>query len=129
MQVNGTPFGLVGEIDRGALASILKNVELKDIGADPAPDARKLSEAAAAKYMEPVRFAEFVVRAPDVLPSERYTYLIREKKGADAYLRLLHAIWKYGIRNPIDEGGADVKEIRDAVVVIERRGSRRRISS
>jgi hypothetical protein len=69
--------------------------------------------------MEPVKFGEFVVKAPDVLPSEGYTYLIREKKGADAYLQLLYDIWKYGAKVPIDEGGEDVKEIRGALVVVE----------
>ncbi len=118
-QINGTPFRLVDEIDKKVLASILKNVELKDIGSGATPDAQELQLESGAKYMEPVRFSEFVVRAPDMLPSERYTYLIREKKGADAYLRLLHSIWKYGIKHPINEGESDVKEIRDAVVVIE----------
>jgi thymidylate synthase/tetrahydromethanopterin S-methyltransferase subunit A len=119
MQINGTPFRLVDEIDRDVLKSILKNVELKEIGQDAAPEAQRLQADASTKYMNPVRFNEFIVKAPDELPSERYTYLIREKKGADAYLRLLYAIWKYGIKTPFNEGEPDVKEIRDAVVVIE----------
>jgi hypothetical protein len=118
-QINGTPFSLMDEIDRSALKEILKNVELRDMSADQRLDTSKLGTAPAANYMDPVTFKEFVAKIPDVLPSEGYTYLIREKKGADAYLQLLYNIWKYGVEAPINEKGVPVKEIRDAVVVVE----------
>ena len=118
-QINGTPFKLIDEIDKGTLKEILKNVEMHDMSADPVPDTSRFDTKSDSKYMAPVMFKEFIVKTPEVLPSEGYTYLIREKKGADAYLRLLYNIWKYGNMTPIDEGGVDVKEIRDAVVVVE----------
>jgi thymidylate synthase len=118
-QINGTPFRLIDEIDRSTLKEIIKNVELHDMSADKTPDTSKLNTGSSARYMAPVKFKEFIVKTPEVLPSEGYTYLIREKKGADAYLQLLYNIWKYGNKTPIDEGGEAVKEIRGALVVVE----------
>jgi tetrahydromethanopterin S-methyltransferase subunit A len=118
-QINGTPFKLLDEIDRSALKEMISNVELHDMSASQKPDMSKLNTKSDAKYMRPVAFKEFITKTPDVLPSEGYTYLIREKKGANAYLQLLYNIWKYGNKTPIDEGGEAVKEIRGALVVVE----------
>ena len=118
-QINGTPFKLMDEIDRNVLKDILKNVELHDMSSSPVPDTSKLNLKSAERYMKPVAFKEFVAKIPEVLPSEGYTYLVREKKAADAYLQLLYNIWKYGNRTPIDEGGEPLKEIRGALVVVE----------
>jgi len=118
-QIIGTPFKLVEEIDASIVQLILSHVKLHEESGQPQLDVNLLPEFTDSRYMESARFPEFVVKAPETLPSEGFTYLIREKKGADAYLSLLWHIWKYGKKSPIDEGGEELKEIRDAVVVIE----------
>ena len=118
-QINGTATKLLDEIDLSVLKEMMKSVEFSDISAEQNLDVSKLFAEAGERYMEPVRFKEFITKTPEIMPSEEYTYLVREKRGADAYLRLLYNIWKYGKKTPIDEGGEAVKEIRDAVVVIE----------
>ncbi len=118
-QIKGTPFKLIDEIDKNILKEMISNVGLQDMSADKTLDTSRLDTKPTAKYMDPVLFREFESKTPDVLPSEGYSYVVREKKGADAYLQLLYMIWKYGIRTPIDQGRDNVKEIRGALVVVE----------
>ncbi len=110
---------LVDQITPETLQLILSNVELHDKSTDAKLDPAQLRLAEKGPYMEPVVFDEFVVEAPDTLPSERYTYPVRDMKGADAYLTLLHTVWKYGVKTKIDEDSEEVKEIRGATVVVE----------
>jgi thymidylate synthase len=111
---------IVKEIDANALETIFKNVEIIDLSAEVKPDFSVFKGSSETPYSEPIVFPEFKVEAPDTLPSERYIYPIREQKGADAYLTLLHTVWKYGTKTKIDENSEDVKEIRGATVVIEK---------
>ncbi|MCX7996961.1 MAG: thymidylate synthase [Patescibacteria group bacterium] len=110
---------LVTEIDSAVLERILGNVSLTDISDTPKLEQAQRKSTAKGPYMEPFVFPEFIVEAPDTMPSERYTYPIREMKGADAYLTLLHTVWKYGVKTKIDAESEDVKEIRGATVVVE----------
>lgn len=110
---------LVKEINRDVLERILENVSLVDISSVEKLEEAQGERAEKDPYMEPFTFPEFTVEAPDTMPSERYTYPIREIKGADAYLALLHTVWKYGVRTKIDTESEDVKEIRGATVVVE----------
>lgn len=119
MHVKGTPFKIVEEIDKGTLSKIIGNVELHELSSSRSVDLSKVLNGKGGRYMEPVRFPEFTPKAPEVLPSEGYTYVIRAKKAADAYLQLLYTAWRYGKRTPINNSGEDVKEIRDSVVVVE----------
>ncbi|MDE1851431.1 MAG: hypothetical protein KGH69_01940 [Candidatus Micrarchaeota archaeon] len=119
MRIKGTPFKIVGEIDTEVLSRITSNVELHELSSSQSIDLSKILDGKRGRYMEPVRFREFTPKTPDVLPSEGYTYVIRARKGADAYLQLLYTAWRYGKRTPINRSGEDVKEIRDSVVVVE----------
>ncbi|QQG43997.1 MAG: hypothetical protein HYW86_03995 [Candidatus Roizmanbacteria bacterium] len=117
-QILGTDYKLVEEIDLSVTEKILKNVRLHDVrGQEKLIVSKTFKEEK--PYMKPVIFPEFVVKSSETLPSEEYTYTIREKKGANAYLSLLYSIWKYGEKAQIDTGGEDLKEIRGAVVVVE----------
>ncbi|MBI2084323.1 MAG: hypothetical protein HYT70_01790 [Candidatus Aenigmarchaeota archaeon] len=118
-QIVNTPFKLVEEIDGSVIPVILKNVQLHESSNQQQLELDSLPRSPDGAYMEPVKFPEFVVKAPETFPSEGYSYPIREKKGADAFLSLLYHIWKYGQKTPIDTGSEDVKEIRGPVVVIE----------
>jgi len=118
-QIINTPFKLVEEIDGYVVATVLKNVQTHETSNQENLDLNSLPNSPPEKYMEPVRFPEFVVKAPETFPSEGYTFPIREKKGADAFLSLLHHVWKYGKKTPKDIHEEDVKEIRGPVVVIE----------
>lgn len=110
---------LVKEINPAILEKMLQNIHLFDRSEEQKLDTTNLIVKEREQYMDPVVFDEFIVEAPDTLPSERYTYPIRDAKGADAYLTLLHTVWKYGVKTKIDEDSEDVKEIRGATVVIE----------
>lgn len=110
---------LVEEITAETLSKMLKHVALIDKSNEQKLDIAQLKLAEKGPYMDPVVFDEFIVEAPDTLPSERYSYPIRDMKGADAYLTLLHTVWKYGVKTKIDEDSEEVKEIRGATVVIE----------
>lgn len=118
-QITGTPFKLVDELNATIIPTILKNVQVHEMSNQEKLDLNNLPNASLEKYMEPVKFPEFVVKAPETLPSEGFTFLIRDKKGADAFLLLLHHIWKYGQKTKIDVEGEEVKEIRGPAVVIE----------
>ncbi len=118
-QIVNTPFKLVEEIDSSIVPTILRNVQTHEMSNQEKIDLNSLPNSPAEKYMESVKFPEFVVKAPETFPSEGFTFPIREKKGADAFLSLLYHIWKYGQKTPIDTEGEDVKEIRGPVVVIE----------
>jgi thymidylate synthase len=111
---------IVKEIEPNALDTIFKNVDIVDLSAEAKPDFSVYKGDSEKPYSDPIIFPEFKVEAPDTLPSERYIYPIREQKGADAYLTLLHTVWKYGTKTKIDENSEDVKEIRGATVVIEK---------
>ncbi len=117
--IKGTNFRLVKEIDGIVLTKMLDNVRIYERSTSQALDLSDIDARNNGKYMEPVRFKEFIPRAPDLLPSEGFTYLIRDKKGADAYLQLLYHIWRYGRKTPINKDGEDVKELRGTVVVVE----------
>ena len=118
-QIVNTPFKLVEEIDATVVPTILQNVQAHETSNQEKLDLNSLPNSPAEKYMEPVKFPEFVVKAPETFPSEGYTFPIREKKGADAFLSLLHHVWKYGKKTPKDIEEEDVKEIRGPVVVVE----------
>lgn len=116
---NGAASSLVEEINPSVIKTIISNVKVIDISNQEKIDFNLLKFEREKPYMEPVIFPEFKVKFPDTLPSEKHIYLIRRQKGADAYLHLLHAIWKYGEKTKIDETSEEVKEIRGATVVIE----------
>jgi thymidylate synthase len=111
---------IVPEIEDTHLNKILSSVKVVDVSDQPKPDFSTMPPEEATPYMKPIVFPEFKVEAPDTMPSERYIYPIREQKGADAYLTLLHTVWKYGTKTKIDDDSEEVKEIRGATVVIER---------
>ncbi|MBI2543484.1 MAG: hypothetical protein HYW24_04850 [Candidatus Aenigmarchaeota archaeon] len=118
-QIVNTPFKLLEEIDTPVVGTILKNVTAHELSGQQNLDLNALPNSPTEKYMEPVKFPEFVVKAPETFPSEGFSFPIREKKGSDAFLSLLYHIWKYGQKTPIDTGGEDVKEIRGPIVVVE----------
>lgn len=110
---------LVEPIQQDTLETILNHVTVAEISDQAKLNLETLGSVPEGPYMDPVFFPEFVVAAPDTMPSERYTYPIRDMKGADAYLALLHTVWKYGVKTKIDEDSEEVKEIRGATVVVE----------
>ncbi len=118
-QIIDTPFKIVEEIDSTVVPIILKNVQVHESSSQQQLDLNSLPTLPDDRYMDAIMFPEFVVKAPETFPSEGYTYPIREKKGADAFLSLLHTVWKYGQKSPIDKDGEELKEIRGAIVVIE----------
>lgn len=117
------PEMLVEQIRQDTLKKILSNVQVIDRSSETTLDVKGLhllTKPPQQPYMEPVIFPEFKVETPDTLPSEGYMYPIRDQKGADAYITLLHTVWKYGATSKIDEGSGPVKEIRGAIVAIEK---------
>lgn len=113
-----TALKIVEEIDTTILEKILRNVKITEKSKETTLDIAQF-EKKNNVYMDPVVFPEFVIKAEDTLPSEKYTYLIRAPKGAEAYLHLLNNVWNYGEITSIDADSEDVKEIRDAIVVVE----------
>lgn len=110
-------FHIVPEIDKTALSEIIQHVKVieksgeKELALQPFQTAKP--------YMQPKIFPEFVIKAEETLPSEGFGYYIRATHAADAYLSLLTHVWRYGQTTSIDAESEDVKEIRDAIVVIE----------
>lgn len=72
---------LVEEIDVHVLKTVLANVTLTEKSNEAKLELDLLSPPhAQPAYMDPVIFPEFVVKAGETLPSEKYTYLIRAPK-------------------------------------------------
>ncbi len=110
-------YRVLPEIELGALREIIRNVELVDLSTSaelPLPP-----PLAAGCARRQVRFPAFVVTSPRVWPSEEVAIAVRERTGAEAYLRLLECIWRYGAETPIDHDGEEVKELRGPVVTVE----------
>lgn len=115
---------LVSEIDKGVVKEMIKRIKLIECKDKKLPDVNLLlkQNLLDSKKVKPIYFPEFKIKTPDTLPSEIYTYIIREPNGASGFARLLHTIWKYGEITKIDTEGQKVKEIRGAVVVVENEG-------
>lgn len=118
-RINNAAFTLAPEIEQRVLHSILREVKLCDKSTEQRLEISSFSPLTNKPYMDAHVFPEIVVQTPDMLPSEKYTYLIRAPKGADAYLSLLTTVWKYGEETSIDAESENVKEARDTIVVVE----------
>lgn len=116
--VNGN-FKLIKEVETGICDEIRKNVQLEDISSTQILLPNDFPFKKEAEYMPAYIFPEFKIKAPETMPSEDYHYVARAKKGAAGYLSLLYNIWKYGKKTSIDPTSEEVKEIKDAVVVVE----------
>lgn len=118
-KVAGAAHKLLDEIDVDVVKKIIGNVKLHEWSDRKQLDLNALPNTPKESYMEKVKFPEFKVKTPETLPSENYIFVIREKKGADAFLTLLRHIWKYGEKTPINIGEPEVRELRGTVVVVE----------
>lgn len=118
-KVVGNGYALLPEVDPQVVNTIVRNVRLRDLSELKALPPGAASDEPARPYMEPVYFPEFVVVAPRVWPSEGLAVPVRQRTGAQAFLRLLERVWRYGSETPIDTGGEAVKELRAPVVVVE----------
>ena len=123
--IRGTAFKLLPELveDGGIeiIRQIIEKVRLHDFSNQEKSAlgqiARGLQEEGS--YMTPYSFKEFEIRAPDSFPSEEAGLEIREKHLFDAWLRLVDRIMRYGKMRELETGGALVREIEFARVVIE----------
>lgn len=68
---------------------------------------------------EKVRFPEFKIGEVETLPSEEVCFQVRERNAQDAWLGLIDRIMRYGRDCSLETGGALVREIQYARVVIE----------
>jgi len=118
-QIIKTSFRLVEEINPVIVNKIIKSVALVDQSEQKTLLVNTLPKISSIPYMEKIIFPQIIVKTNDPFPSEKYTYTIREKKGADAYLSLLYTILRYGKKAQIDTGGEEVQEINGALVVVE----------
>ncbi len=92
-----TNFKCEPEIDPAIIRTIIANVELIDLSADPLEEAvKKINDDAVEPYMEPVRFPDAKPEALDRYPSEVVGWLVRGETIIDAWKRVVERIMTYG---------------------------------
>ncbi len=114
-------------VENGAINTIRKMVRCVDLVdwskirmAQIEEKLDKLPKKKPAVYMKPVKLPEFKVEDVETLPSEGMSFLIREKRAVDAWIRLLDRIVRYGKNTVLEtEQGTMVRELQIAHVVIE----------
>lgn len=93
----GTSFKLEKEIDIAVLNTMREHVELVDVSSDNLAEAvAKIEAQEAEPYMQPVRFPDAEMVAPDTYPSEQVGWVIRGKGVIDTWTRLVERIMRYG---------------------------------
>jgi len=120
-KVNGSGFRLHDNIDFSVINKVIKNVELIDVSDADLPTV--LERIAKLKkphprYMEPTSFPVFQRETIEGLPSEEVGWSVRGRKTADAWIRVVDRIIRYGTVKP-DEYGKEIKEIGAVTWVIE----------
>lgn len=114
----GTSFKLEQEIDLSVLSQIRESVELIDLsGHDLATAMASVADTASEPYMEPVRFPDAVVTAPDTFPSEEVGWSIHGHDIVDTWTRLVERILRYGTVKGT-QYGSQQKELIGATWVI-----------
>lgn len=130
-KIKGTDFYLFPELvaDGGAdiLRQVIANVDFVTEFEGEAIDSKeKLQRALGAldkdegQYMEPHVFPEIKIKTPEVLASREVSPVICEHTIQQGWLRLMQHIIEYGPRRQLETGGAEVKEVRYARVIIDR---------
>lgn len=123
--IKGTSFHLLPElVANGGVDIIRKVIENVSIYDWSQANENQLQESVnklplTERYMEPHKFPEFEIKIPETFPSERTSLVVREAKLFNAWLRLLDRILMYGEATQLETGGAKVKELEFARVVIE----------
>lgn len=124
-KIKGTEFKLLPELVKEGgievIKKIISSVSLYNWSGAGEKDLAKLSVSLEKQvpYMEPHRFPEFRIEIPETFPSEETSLLVREEHLFDGWASLLEKIVKYGRPTALETGGAQVKELEFARVVIE----------
>lgn len=93
----GTSFKLEKEIDVSVLNQMREHVQLIDVSNnDLAVAVTTIEEETSEPYMEPVRFPEAEMVAPDTYPSEQVGWVIRGRGIIDTWTRVVERIMRYG---------------------------------
>jgi tetrahydromethanopterin S-methyltransferase subunit A len=122
--INGTSFQLPDELIVDGGLDIVRNI-IENVQLTPHIQNRKqLTEILSVRkelgaYMEPHVFPDFEIRTPETLPSERQGFLVREKTIDKAWLRILDRITRYGQDTYLETGGARIRELEFARVIID----------
>lgn len=122
--VKETSFMLLPElVENGGIEivrKVLENVELYDWTGREGDSLGEFAEQLPRNesYMESHVFPEFEIRAPETFPSEEVAFEIREERLYDAWMRLVDRIMRYGNMTQLETGGALVRELEFARVVI-----------
>ncbi len=111
--VNG--FRLHENMDFSIINKVVRNVQLIDVTHLDLPDVLKTAKQLEIKpaYMEPVSFPVFQREASGPLPSEEVGWVVRGKRIADAWIKAIDRVIRYGKITTKDVG----ETIKDLSVV------------
>ena len=96
-EIKSADFKIEKEIDRNVVELIRKNVSLDEItDSELSAVVAKLVDGNEPPYMEPVRFADAVPVAVEVLPSEKVGFLVRGKTILETWTKVVDRVMRYG---------------------------------
>lgn len=122
--VNGDSFKLHENMDFSVINNVVKNVQLIDVsGMDLEEVAQKIRTVEKKdSYMQPVSFPVYQREASGPLPSEEVGWAVRGRKTANAWIKAIDRIVRYG-KIKTDEYGSKIKELAAVTWVVEEEDS------